>query len=247
MANEEYLEMIELPVSSCEMVVVPKKKKFAREKLVRRVNKRLHARSQKGNAEPKSEPPKENASFEAVESNVVLYEKAQKKKFKFDIVAAQVIAVFALVIAILLTNVFWENSGINTLIRSVFGTQTKEIKDERAYTAFSASLPCSSDRITEDNGVMTLKASCAVYPLAEGAVTDISEKDGKFTVTVSHSEVFKSVISGLDFIYVELGDKVYKGIPVGYLGDSECTVSMYNGGSIVKGYAIDGGAIVWES
>ena len=75
----------------------------------------------------------------------------------------------------------------------------------------------------------------------------ISEKDGKFTVTVSHSEVFKSVISGLDFIYVELGDKVYKGIPVGYLGDSECTVSMYNGGSIVKGYAIDGGAIVWES
>ena len=245
MANEEYLEMIELPVSSCEMVVVPKKKKFARDRLIKRVNKKLRVRPEKD--EQKNANIDKSAETEAGESNIVLYEKAQKKKFRFDIVTAQVIAIFALVVAILLTNVFWENSGINTLIRSVFNPEKQAEKDERSYTAFKASVPCGSDNITTENGVMTLKASCAVYPLAEGSVTDISEKDGKFTVTVSHSEVFKSVISGLDYSYVELGDKVFTGIPLGYLDDSECTVTMYNGGSVVTGYAVDGGAIVWES
>ncbi|MBP5177360.1 MAG: hypothetical protein ILP02_02115, partial [Clostridia bacterium] len=40
MSNGEYSEMIELPVSTCEMVVVPTKKRLFKGRLIKKVNER---------------------------------------------------------------------------------------------------------------------------------------------------------------------------------------------------------------
>ena len=249
MANKDYSEMIEMPVSTCEIVVTPEKKRFKKEKVVKSVNKKMTDKDKKRGRPAKEkkieEPTIEVKESEVEKSNVVIKEQKEKKEWKFDIVAAQVVAVFALVVAILLTNVFWENSGINVLLRSVFNPE-KKVVDTRAYKAFKASVPCSADMISTDQGIMTITGSCAIYSLAEGSVTDVAEKEGKFAVTVTHSNNFKSIISGLDLSYVELGDKVYKGIPVGFVRDG-AKVMMYDGDDLITNYSLDGGAIVWES
>lgn len=244
MANEEYLEMIELPVSSCEMVVLPKRKRFKKSKLVKSVNKKIDKAEKTKVEEPL--PTESEIKTENEPTDIVLYEKKEKKKFRFDIVAAQVAAVFALIVAIILTNVFWEDSGINTLIKSVFHTETTTT-DDRSFTAFKPVLPCAAEKLSVENGVMTVGGGSAVYSPAEGVVADVYEADGVYTVTVKHSDKFKSVISGLTSAYAEKGDKVYNGIPVGYISDSECKVAMYENDVLLTGYALEGGAIVWEN
>ena len=101
-------------------------------------------------------------------------------------------------------------------------------------------------KLTADNGVMTITGECAVYPLAEGNVESVYESDGKYAVTVFHSDNFKSVITGLDMSYVSLGDKIYAGIPVGYVRE-KAKVAMYDGDRLITNYSLLGGSIVWES
>lgn len=246
MANEEYSEMIEMPVSTCEMIVAPEKKRFKKEKIVKKVNKKIFPAEKKKKRDDDVVQMSAENEEELAESSIVVYETAKRKKGRFDIVAAQVIAVFALIVAILLTNVFWENSGINTLIKSVF-SPTQSTADNRAYTSFTATVPCSIELITAGDGIMTIDGSCAVYSLAEGKVTDVFESEGKYAVTVSHSDSFKSIITGLDLSYVEIGDKVYTGIPVGFVNGGDCKVMMYNSDELIKNYTLSGNDIVWES
>lgn len=241
MANEEYLEMIELPVSSCEMVIEPKRKKFKKSKLLKKLNKKMDKES----AERK-EIGAEEAEKDIDPSKVVLYEKKKQKKFKFDIVAAQVVAVFALVVAIILTNVFWEQSGINSLIKSVFKTE-KVVTDDRAYTAFKVTLPASESSVSASDGIMSVGENSAVYSPADGTVTDVYKKDGVYTITVSHSDKFKSIITGLEHAYAEKGERVYSGIPVGYNEREDCKIAMYQDDSLISNYTLENGAIVWKS
>ena len=77
MSGGEYAEMIEIPVSTCEMVVLPKKrkKKNLRKRVIQKVNKSL-----------KNE---DNTPIEQVvePENVKEEEKTEpKKKFSFDII-----------------------------------------------------------------------------------------------------------------------------------------------------------------
>lgn len=237
MANNEYMEMIELPVSTCEMIVVPKKKRSVKRNVVKKVNKKIaeHVDALPEDIEKSSEA--EDAS------NFVLVEKKEKKR-GFDIVAAQVAAVFMLVVAIILTNVFWENSGINTLIKTVFSSETQTL-DERTHDVFSAALP-SSGEIALEEGIMTIGSDGAIYSPVEGVVAEVIDSDGKYTVTISHSDKFKTVISGLDHAYVSAGEKALKGIPVGYGVKDECKVAMFEDDKIITAYALEGGSIVWE-
>lgn len=247
MASADYSEMIEMPVSTCEMVVSPEKKRLKKDSIVKKLNKKIFGKERKKEKieDNKTGEIEKTDVSEAVESNVVLYEREKKADKKFDIVAAQVVAIFALVIAILLTNIFVENSGINMLVKSVFNPE-KQTVDTRAYTAFKPTAPCSSEMLTAENGVMTITGECAVYPLAEGNVESVYESNGKYAVTVFHSNNFKSVITGLDMSYVSLGDKIYAGIPVGYVREN-AKVTMYEGDRLITNYSLSGGSIVWES
>ena len=247
MANSEYMEMIELPVSTCEIIVAPKKKKIAKRNVVKKVNKKIVDESKPLDSVEGSgvNLAENNVDIEKrPESDIVLYEKKEKKKFKFDLVAAQVAAIFVIVVAIILTNVFWENSGINTLIKSVFSTESIT-EDARSHDVFSATVPSTNEIVLEE-GVMTIAAKGSVYSPVEGEIADVFEKDGEYTLTIRHSDKFKSIISGLDHAYAQKGEKVYKGIPVGYSENGECKVAMFEDDSLITAYSLDGGSIVWE-
>ena len=125
----EYAEMLGLTVSSCDVVVKPTKK-----------------RKRKEIKEQVVEPPVESQSEESEKVDLTEFEELksaeqkEEKGFKFDIIYFQGVAIFALIVTILLTNIFWENSGINTLFRNVFAQEVEEV-DARTYLSFSAKSP----------------------------------------------------------------------------------------------------------
>ena len=231
----EYAEMLGLTVSSCDVVVKPTKK-----------------RKRKEIKEQVVEPPVESQTEEVEKVDLTEFEELkgaeqkEEKGFKFDIVYFQGVAIFALIVTILLTNIFWENSGINTLFRNVFAQEVEEV-DARTYLSFSAKSPSSELTSSVDEGVMTFSGKGALYPVCDGTVTSIVEEDGKYTLTISHSDVFKTVISGADFVYTEKGEQVYGYIPVCYVAGGDANVYMYDEDVLLTNYIVEDGVIVWES
>ena len=248
--------MIELPVSTCEMVVAPKKKRrIFKEKLIKKVNKKAEARQETEQAPVESQTEFSSPSEQTEEIDLkpsVIIEKSdkksgeQKRRFKFDLIAAEVIAIFVLVVAILLTNIFWEDSGINTMIKSVFGTKTETAVDTRTAKDLAVSSPSASSMVTTDEGVMTFCGKAAVYPPASGKVVSVVKNENGYTLEIAHSDVFMTIISGADAVYVKEGDGVYVNIPVAYAKEGTA-VAMYDGDTLVKDYVLDNGKIVWQS
>ena len=231
----EYAEMLGLTVSSCDLIVKPskkKKKKEIKEQVVEKVNEDLSVDNEKVDLNEFEELP--------------LGEKPSKKGFKFDIIYAQGVAIFALIVTILLTNIFWENSGINTLFKNAF-SQTAEQADARTYLSFSAKSPSSELTSSVEEGVMTFSGKGALYPVCDGEVSSIVEEDGKYTLTINHSDIFKTVISGVDFVYTEKGEQVYGYIPVCFVAGGDANVYMYDGDTLLTNYIVEDGVIIWES
>lgn len=248
MANDEYCEMIELPVSSCEMVTVPQKKRaFSKKKLLKKINEKAPI------AEAETEAPTESAAQPEQEISTVTYadknEKNKKTKnggrFKFTLVGAEVVAIFVLIVAIMLTNIFWEDSGINVMIRSVFG-QTAKTTDDRTARELAVFAPTSADNLTASEGVISFKSACAVYPTTDGTVESVTAIDGSYTITINHSDVFRSVIENADATYVSVGDKAYPNVPIA-LSKQGTTLKLYDNNVLVTDYILKDGNIVWES
>ncbi|MBO6263891.1 MAG: hypothetical protein J6N93_06470 [Clostridia bacterium] len=284
----EYAEMLEMPVSSCDVVFKPakrKKRKNVKEEVIAKVNaseteegalaqentevkfvqkglfglKKIFAKkptSEIYGEKASGEEQKSDSGEEITESAVIKAVKGEnggkkaaksRKKFKFDIIYAEGVAIFVLVAAILLTNIFWENSGINTVFKNTFGTGGETALDTRTYLSFSAKSPSEELSAAMDGGVLTLSGTGAVYPVCDGKVSSVTEENGKYTITISHSDVFKTVVSGVDYAYAEKGDEVFKYIPVGYVGGGDATVKMYDGENLLTSYILENGTIVWES
>ena len=252
MASGEYSEMIELPVSTCEMVIAPaKKKRFFKNKLLKKVNRQAEENEKTSSAAAERSAAPDNAitEVEFVSTDKKTKKAAYKpifKNFRFDVVAAEVIAVFALVVAILLTNVFWEDSGINTMIRTVFGGAKETETDTRAARELAVSAPSDYADMTLENGYMTFNSAAAVYAPANGKVTSVIKTDGGYTLTIAHSDVFSTVISGADGVYISEGDMVYSNIPVAYAAPGT-TVAMYDGEALVTDFIIDNGKLLWQN
>lgn len=235
----EYAEMLGLTVSSCDVVVKPAKKRrkpAVKEEVVYKINEE---------EEPKEElAPKENLDeYQEVGENI--YAK-KPKKWKFDIVYAQGVAIFALVVTILLTNIFWENSGMNVLFKKALGSN-EVIEDARTYLSFSAKSPSNELTAEVSDGVMTFTGKGALYPVCDGTVSSVVEEDGKYTITINHSDLFRTVISGADFVYTESGAEVFGYIPVCYIADGSASVYMYDDQTLLTNYIVEDGAIIWES
>ena len=254
----DYAEMLEMPVSSCDVIIKsPKrKKKNLKEQVIAKVN--FDENEQQ--AEEKEKKSKLNLSFlkrkkQENHKDTALKEKealpnepqVEKKKFKFDVLYAEGVAAFLLIAAILLTNIFWEDSGINTVMKNLFGQSEVTQADSRSYLEFKATSPSEELAASLSAGVMTFTGSGAVYPVCDGKVTDVVLKDDKYVLTINHSDVFKTVITGLNYVYAEKGDEAFKYIPVGYVGEGSVTVEMYDGETLLTGYLLENGNIVWES
>ena len=231
----EYAEMLGMEVSSCDVYVKPKKTRKKRElkdDVIKKVN----------------EPEVANAEFGEFETDIPVRSNGEKKKkFRFDVVYAEGVAVFLLAVTILLTNIFWENSGMNRLFKSAFGDGQTVQTDTRTNVNFNAQSPSGEMEVTLDKGVMVFSGKGSLYPVCDGKVASVVEEDGKYTITLKHSDVFKTVISGVDFVYADQGDEVFKYVPVCYVNGGDAKVSMYNKDVLVTNYAVEGGSIVWES
>lgn len=231
----EYAEMLGMEVSSCDVYVKPKKtrkKKELKDDVIKKVN----------------EPEVANAEFGEFETDIPVRSNGEKKKkFRFDVVYAEGVAVFLLAVTILLTNIFWENSGMNRLFKSAFGDGQTVQTDTRTNVNFNAQSPSGEMEVTLDKGVMVFSGKGSLYPVCDGKVASVVEEDGKYTITLKHSDVFKTVISGVDFVYADQGDEVFKYVPVCYVNGGDAKVSMYNKDVLVTNYAVEGGSIVWES
>ncbi len=231
----EYAEMLGMEVSSCDVYVKPKKTRKKRElkdDVIKKVN----------------EPEVANAEFGEFGTDIPVRSNGEKKKkFRFDVVYAEGVAVFLLAVTILLTNIFWENSGMNRLFKSAFGDGQTVQTDTRTNVNFNAQSPSGEMEVTLDKGVMVFSGKGSLYPVCDGKVASVVEEDGKYTITLKHSDVFKTVISGVDFVYADQGDDVFKYVPVCYVNGGDAKVSMYNKDVLVTNYAVEGGSIVWES
>ena len=245
----EYAEMLKTMASSCDLVVRPakrtRKKRDVKEDLVAKINARDDS------AEVSSAETAFDAAGNATADAETIVEKpglrlfarkkrdyaaeetgGDKKKSKFDIVYAEGIAAFVLVVAILLTNIFWENSGINTLFKKAF-TPAQTVTDARSYSSFNAQSPSSSLASSVTDGVMTFSGKGALYPVCDGKVTSVEQSDdGKYTITVSHSGIFKTIIRGADFAYCDAGE--------------DATVTMYDEDVVVTNFVLENGSIIWS-
>ncbi len=231
----EYAEMLGMEVSSCDVYVKPKKtrkKKELKDDVIKKVN----------------EPEVATADLGEFETDIPVRSNGEKKKkFRFDVVYAEGVAVFLLAVTILLTNIFWENSGMNRLFKSAFGDGQTVQMDTRTNVNFNAQSPSGEMEVTLDKGVMVFSGKGSLYPVCDGKVASVVEEDGKYTITLKHSDVFKTVISGVDFVYADQGDDVFKYVPVCYVNGGNAKVSMYNQDVLVTNYVVEGGSIVWES
>ena len=233
MKELDYVSMLEIPVNSCDVIYKPskRKKKDVKKQVIEKVNEGASAHLKKPIKVKKLKEKKVYNEDSSVEI----------KSSGFDIVSAQVVTIFILVISIIITNIFWEDSGINTLLKGVFN-QTENLEDV-AYSSFNALAPSRSYEVVLSEGVMTINGGSAYSP-CDGVVETITENDGLYTVTIKHSESFSTVISGLESVYVDSFDKVYSTIPMGY-SNGEIKVSMFDGDVILTGYTITDNQIVW--
>ncbi|MBR2336904.1 MAG: hypothetical protein IKA61_03045 [Clostridia bacterium] len=235
----EYAEMLGMNVSSCDVVVKParkKRKKDVKDDVIAKVNERELA----------EDIVREYQNLDEYE-NVSPKEETQRAKRRgFDILKLQGVAIFALIVTILLTNIFWENSGINTLMKRVFKTEAQAV-DARNYLSFSAKSPSNDLTVEIENGVMTFSGKGALYPVCDGTVSSIVEEEGKYTITINHSDSFKTVISDVDYVYTQNGDNVFAYVPVCYVAGDSAKVYMYDGDTLLTNYIVEDGVIIWES
>ena len=124
----DYAEMLGLEVSSCDVTIKPKKTRRKKD-VVNDVIKKVNAPENADGSE-----------FETIEIPEKTNKKSGEKKFRFDVIYAEGVTVFLLVVTILLTNIFWENSGINRIFKNAFGTAAA-VTDTRVNTSFNAQAP----------------------------------------------------------------------------------------------------------
>lgn len=252
----DYAEMLEIPVNTLNVTKKRGKKRRGeaedlKERALGSVNEKV--------AEAEGEQPRV-----AQEENVVDYgappdlppepaqEKPQPRFLENKLLLGEFIAVCALCATILLTNLFWQDSAINTFFRGLIAEETPAAApDERSYAELTpgsvvsdADIECS----VSEAGVLTFTGECSVYPPCDGVVESVAESGGAYTVEIRHTTSFSTVVAGLTYAYPAAGEAVYSTIPVGFTdGVSAVTVSLYDGDSLIRAYSLDeDNDIVWN-
>lgn len=255
----QYATMLDIPVNSCSITRAPQKKRKSKTKKSRSDEEIKKELLDKVNAVSENQEVTTEESLKAFEpadnddTSAPQSKSERKRGFKFTVVTVQLILIGALVAAIFLTNAFYENSGINAFMRSVFTAEStaegQTETDSREYGEFKPVIAYGgSGSPVIDEGVMTIEGKGSAYTPYDGTVTKITvDGAGKYSLEISHSDKFKSVISGLDYAYAEIGDSVFSNIPVGYSGESGIKMCFLDGnGTVITGYSLEGSTVVWK-
>ncbi len=243
MNDFDYARMIEIPINSCDVSVKPRAAAKFRFRRGETLKKTL---MEKINSDAYEAAGDERESSVEITTKKAERRARRKNRFSVDIVTAQAAVVAILVMTILLTNIFWADSGINTLLAGVFSSGAEKVED-KAYAEFAPGLPSRTSEITLKEGVMTFSGEGSVYPICDGKVAKIADLGDKLEITIEFSPSFSAVISGVDFAYYGVGDAVYRSVPVCYSDGGEVDVRLYSDGQLISDYMLDNGSIVWQS
>ena len=255
----EYAEMLEIPVSTVNVVKKKKKgkaqKKDERESLIDKVNEKINARAfempNKDAAIHAENDYKERVDTVAIENENYRSEFSEeptpvqkpKKSKAGAVLTAEFAVACALCGGIFLTNVFMPQSAINTFFRSLV-PQTEQ-EGARAYHEFTLAsvvgLNADAEISVSPTGVLTFTAKGCVYPVADGEVAAVTKgSDGLYEVRVNYTDEFYGVLRGLDTAYYAAGESVKANIPVGYSnGEKEVEVTLYSGGELLNCFTLD--------
>ena len=271
-SSVEYERMLDMEASSCEVYFKPVKQVYKRKKVKNKILKDVNDKlcdnascegnqcdgnlcSCDENTENSNETNNQNPdlSYEKYKSGkskngskIKSFFKKAKQNLKFDIVSAQVAIIFVLVIAILLTNIFWEDSGMNVMLKNVFGAGDNA-ENAKEYDDFSVNAPETISKIDIEDGVMAFTMSGSVYAPCEGTIAEVVKgEDGTYSVKIKHSDSFSTAIEGLDYAYYFVGENVYKSTPVGYSNGKKVHIRFLSNGETIKNYTITDGMVVWQ-
>ena len=203
-------------------------------------------------AVPATDAVQLSASESAVVEDLSVSGVKKQRKHKFTVVTAQLLIIGALIVTIFLTNAFYKNSGINVFLNSVFSTSAQKEQsktDSRNYEQFKPVIAINGENAPViENGVMSVAGKGSVYSPYDGTVTKVTvDGAGKYSLEVSHSDNFKTVLSGLDYAYAEINDKIYGNIPVGFVGESGVKICFLGeNDAVITDYSLDGNTVVWE-
>lgn len=259
----EYAKMLEIPVSTINVLHKNKKLKFPafdlKEKLIAKVNdEENQAKSELeetpnpdeistvrvGKEQEEFYPLTEENIEMANESNGMEYAQLQKEIKASKILTAEFAVACALCGAIFLTNVFMPNSAINTFFTSL-SEPKQEQTDTRTYADFELGsvIGAYSDIQLElsETGVLSFTGEGCVYPIANGEVASVTQdENGLYTVTVAYSDSFQGVLGGLDYVYYVQGENVKANVPIGFSkGESQVQVTMYSQGELLNCFEMD--------
>lgn len=252
----EYAEMLEIPVSTVN--VVKKKRKGRRaaksdlkEDLISRVNEKVQEdRRDFALTEERqfseADEAREIASDYRVDT--VILENAEPKKERRSragiLLTAEFAAACALCGGIFLTNVFMPQSAMNTFFRSLAAEKTEKT-EKKLYSDFDLASALSynvdAEITVSPAGVLSFTNKGHVYPIADGMVKTIAKNaDGTYEMQVAYTDDFYGVLSGLNQTYYEVGDSVKANVPVGYSGgEHSVQVTLYSGGALLNCFTVD--------
>ena len=254
----QYATMLEIPVNTTNITYKPSKKRrkvkmkavspdAVKEELMQKVNAESELTAPlTAQEEISPELSAENTAEDVAEeyASASVHKKKKKPLFKFSAIAAETVAVFALIAVIFLTNAFYADSAINVFMRRVFSPTATETVKEKTYDEFAPVMNFNGE-ISLENGVISCTGSGSVYAAADGEVSSvIREEDGSYTMNIAHSGLFSSKISGLSYAYLNEGDRVYGNIPVGYVKGG-FTMCFNSNGAVIDNYTIENSAVLW--
>ncbi len=244
--NEEldYAQMLEIPVSTVNVV---KKKSFFKKKtkpssdlkdmVVESVNGRV------GDTYVTAENLG-GYSYTAAQPAA----KSQKSGKLGKIIMAEAVAACLIAAGIFVTNILVPNTVINAFM----GNLTAVNEQEASYKDFTLTPVVSelsdAEVAVSSDGVIRFTEKTSVYPVCGGEVASVTAENGSYTVKIAHTSSFTSVFTGLDNVYVNVGDQVRASIPFAYSeGEKEVRVCMYNGDTLLNDYTLSGVVPVWNT
>lgn len=258
----QYASMIEMPIDTCTITQITRKKKRVKknklqeeqvkEQLINKINLDQEEQVENLLGQGAEENAYNNEQFESQnqeQNSVSVYESAKptKKPFKVTVIGVQLVVIGLLVATILLTNALFADSGINVFLRGVFSTEVEQTDARTQYDFAPVIAMGNNEELSLEQGVISFEGQGSVYSPCEGEVISVTQmEDGTFDIEIMHSDNFKSVISGMEYVYVEQGQTVYKTIPVGYLEANGAKVCFNDGqGQVITNYQIEDGLVKW--
>lgn len=249
----QYAEMLDIPESTCTITyrqnakkrLFSKKRPINTEAVKTKLINKINDESDTGCEQLEMELPEIQAS-----EKQSFFKRFTSGKVKVSIIGAQLLAIGVLVATIFLTNAFMPNSGLNVFFKNAFSTEQEltQTVDNRIYSDFNPVLPVAkSENVSVVDGVMDITASGSVYSPCDGIVTSLTlnQETKKYDVEITHCDNFRTILSGIDYAYTEVGGAVFSNIPVGYIKDGATMCFYGEDGNLIKGYTLQDNSVVW--